>query len=139
VIDGGLRRLFRENVPGHWQSVETGGTGRGVPDSNFCLDGAEGWCEFKIATARAVALRPEQIGWILARVRAGGRVFVAVRRLCAPGPRREARDELWLIRGAGARELRQLGLPGAPEHLCGHWSGGPAHWPWSLVRRLLRS
>jgi hypothetical protein len=125
-MDGNLRLLFRQNLPEmHWQSVETGAVGPGVPDSNYCYKGAEGWVEFKVTSGWAVTLRPAQIGWLLRRARAGGRVFVAVRQ----------RDTLWLAAGGAAVALREAGLRGAPT--LGHWEGGPSQWPWTKIRRLL--
>lgn len=150
--DGGLRGLFRDNLPRfHWQSVETGMTGRGVPDSNFCAPpGIEGWVEFKQTEEWAVTLRPEQVGWLCRRARAGGRVFVAVRRWPAASRRREAADELWLLAGAAARELLDYGLPGGPRcpldasrlppgAFLSVWPGGPARWDWDAVAVTLTS
>lgn len=151
MIDGGLRQLFRKHLPlADWQSVETGGTGRGVPDSNYCFPnpsggfGTEGWIEFKTTEGYAVRLRPEQIAWMCRRARRGGRVFVAVRRWCSAGPRREAADELWLVAGAGGPELLTVGLggltstPRGPKWpLLGAWHGGPARWHWPAVAALL--
>lgn len=138
-VDGGLRTLFREKLREgfHWQSIETGGTGRGIPDSNYCCDGIEGWVEFKQTEGWAVTLRPEQIGWLVTRSMRGGRVFIAVRRQHDGGVRRgESVDELWLLRGAAARELRTQGLQGGVGVL-GVWSGGPAGWDWQGVRARL--
>lgn len=138
MIDGGLRLLFRQNVRAHWQSVETGMTGRGIPDSNYCMQtpsgGIEGWVEFKLTSGWSVTLRPEQVGWHLARARAGGRTFIAVRRNNRP----KRIDELWLCRGAFARELKTGGLRGAPpEAVLGAWPGPPARWPWPEVSAAL--
>ena len=132
--DGELRKLFRENlVRGwHWQSVETGGTGRGVPDANFCRDGVEGWIEFKLARGRRAGLRPEQIGWIAARSRAGGRVFVAVRRKTGSG------DELRLYLGDSVRELASRGIPEGPSPLLVE-TGGPNLWNWEKIECELTS
>lgn len=134
-IDGGLRALFAERLPAfHWQSVETGLTGRGVPDSNYCYAGVEGWCEFKFTQGLAVPIRPEQIGWHMRRHRAGGRTFIVVRRTCAEGPRRAAADELYLYTGADARDLRAVGLRMPPLRL---YEGGPARWDWAGVALVL--
>lgn len=137
--DGGLRNLFRDKLRDfHWQSIETGGTGRGVPDLNGCLRGVELWVECKVTAGWAVTLRPEQIGWLCRRARAGGRVFVAVRRCCPSGPRRTAADELWLLLGHHAPDLRTGGLPRGPSRaVLGMWPGGPARWPWPAVRAAL--
>jgi len=135
MIDGGLRKLFREHLPMvHWQSIETGGTGRGVPDTNGCFRGCEFWVEFKQTSGWVVSLRPEQIAWMSRRERSGGRTFIAVRRKCTPGPRRQATDEIHLIRGSWAAEIASLGLKSAPDgSVCGWWHGGVAAWPWMKI------
>lgn len=140
MMDGNLRKLFKDHLPDfHWQSIETAGTGRGVPDSNYCFKGSEGWVEFKITKGYSVGLRPEQTAWILRRVRAGGRVFVAVRRQRSAGPRTgDAVDQLWLLHGAHAASIKRDGLKKVdPGALAGVWDGGPAHWGWAALRGLL--
>ncbi len=137
--DGSLRGLFRNHLRRdfHWQSIETGGTGRGVPDSNYCCNGIEGWVEFKQTTGWAVTLQPEQIAWLVVRAKAGGRVFIAVRRLDTGGPRKgDASDELWLLRGSFARELKHDGLRCSAAVLCA-WGGGPSAWDWNRVKTYL--
>jgi hypothetical protein len=131
-IDDGLRLLFRQRLPAvDWQAIETGGTGKGVPDLNGCMDGNEVWIEMKMTAHWAVQkMRPEQVAWIERRVRHGGRVFVAVRR---------AHDELWLLAPGAARPLimgvRLSDLPA--DLILGRWSGGPARWNWAEVAFLL--
>ncbi len=138
-IDGGLRSLFRANLPKfHWVSVESGATGSGIPDMNYCCDGDEGWIEMKQTPGHRVPLRPEQVGWIARRVRAGGRVWIAVRQRAPKGPRREARDALWLIPGADAKVALLEGLTGRHADLewpC--WEGGPAAWRWDHIAAQL--
>lgn len=145
-IDGGLRSLFREHlIKFDWTSIESGLTSAGIPDSNFCRDGEEGWIEFKRATGWAVTLEPEQVGWICRRVRYGGGVWIGVRQQAPAGPRREARDALWLIPGALAREAKVGGLRAMNEHtaamgrypLVQVWQGGPAVWAWDAVGAAL--
>lgn len=138
-LDGGLRTLFRERLPQvHWQSIETGSTGRGIPDSNGCYRGCEFWVEFKQTQGYAVTLRPEQVAWIFRRARAGGKVIIAVRRQCTAGPRRSGADELWLLDGFYAREVRQHGLRSLPQQaVLLSCAGGPASWDWSAVLRCL--
>ena len=94
-IDGGLRALFRQNIPTFmWTSIETGGTGRGISDSNYlAAGGIEGWIEYKTTTIHAVGMRPEQVGWIDRRHRLGGRVWIAIRQVRKDG------DFLHLIPG----------------------------------------
>lgn len=128
--DGGLRTLFHNNLKRgmHWTVMENGVFSPGVPDSNFACRGVEGWVEHKMTDGWAVTLRPAQVGWLLRRARAGGRVFVAVRR---------AGGELWLCRGSAADKLKASGLRGNPKAVLGVWSGGPAGWDWEEVRELL--
>jgi hypothetical protein len=109
-----------------WQPVETGGTGRGIPDVNYCFEGREGWVENKIAQGAKglrFALRPEQIGWIERRARNKGRVFIAVRREVE----KSLIDQLWLFGPEHARctVLDDKALPAR-----GVWSGGPRNWNW---------
>jgi len=133
--DGGLRSLFRKHLPTFdWQSIETAMTGGGVPDSNYCAQGSEGWIEFKRTSHWSVTLRADQIGWILRRRRHGGRVFIAVRR----GGERQ--DELWLCHGSFAKELKLYGLRKCPpEAILGRWMDGPSRWDWKAVSEHLLS
>jgi Holliday junction resolvase len=95
--DDGLRQVFTTHIVAHWQAIETGGTGKGVPDLNGCRGGVDVWIEMKRARHWTVPeMKPEQVGWIERRERNGGRVFVAVRR---------AHDELWLLKPGAARLL----------------------------------
>jgi hypothetical protein len=127
--------LFRKNLPGHWQSIETGGTGRGVPDSNYCINGKEGWVEFKCCDAQKVVIRPEQVAWIHRRVREGGRVWIATRRQHSGGPRKgDPCDELFLTPGSDILALCEDGLFGATYH---SFANGPARWDWEAVGRIL--
>lgn len=111
-VDGGLRALFRKNLPtAMWQSIETGGTGLGVPDAYYCFpNGVCGWIEFKLTKGYAVGLRPEQVGWAERHSRMGGRTTIAVRRHAEAGKRRAAVDELYLFEGTEARQLKESGL-----------------------------
>lgn len=139
-VDGGLRPLFREKlkVGAHWQTIETGDVSLGVPDSNYCIGGDEGWVEYKQTDAWAVGIRKEQSAWLLTRHMRGGRAFVAVRRRHDGGPRKgPAVDELWLCQGQYAGLLKDYGLQCEEINWCGVWSGGPAHWDWAAVRRWL--
>jgi hypothetical protein len=158
-IDDGLRALFHRHLPHprDLQNVELGLTGAGVPDLNFCVEGAEGFVEMKATRRWSVDLKPEQIGWIVTRCRHGGRVLIAVRRRAAGGPRTESADELFLFRGVYARELRAGGIRWAldydvpasssaprrgslaPHPLLGQWTGGPKRWSWDEVRWLMMS
>jgi hypothetical protein len=139
TTDGGLRKLVRKHIPDfHWQAVETGGTGQGIPDDNFCREGTEGWVEHKLTATMAVPLRAEQVGWIERRRRNGGRVFILIRRTHAGGPRLGPPvDDVWLFPGDAARGLLDHGLRSNSTYPLCIGSSGPAHWPWELIRSLL--
>lgn len=143
-IDGGLRRLFRKNLPEYfWTSIETGGTGLGIPDSHYLLEGASGWIEYKQTDGHAVTLTEFQAAWLCRCARCGGRAWVAVRRHHTGGSRRGPPvDELYLFPGALAAAARAGGLrePRVAETCAREgmpWPGGPAHWPWAAVGALL--
>ncbi len=143
-IDGGLRSLFRQHLPQFdWQSIESGLTGAGIPDSNYCREGREGWIEYKRTTGWTVPLEPEQVGWIARRARYGGRVLVAVRQLAPAGPRTAARDSLWVVGAAHVKEAKADGLRAlwAPPALAGGtlqvWHGGPVAWNWRAIAARL--
>lgn len=143
TTDNGLRPIFHTHLrQAQWTAVETGGTGRGIPDSEYCFPGGvSGWIEFKATNGWTIDLKTEQIGWLLRRVRAGGRAFVAVRRQTLYGPRRGAAvDELWLFPASAAKEIKLLGLKNhAPGVVLGCWPGGPAKWNWAAVLGHLTS
>ena len=127
-MDGRLRQLFQQRLPEfHWQAVETGGTGLGIPDLNFCCTGIEGWIELKQTQAWRVRVSPEQVGWAERRLRHGGRVFVAVRR---------KDTELYLLTGSAMRALAQ-GDEKLPALALAFWTGGPHNWDWVDIKSLL--
>ena len=128
--DGDLRALFRRHIKGHWQRVD--GI-PGVPDTNYCIDGTEGWIEFKATRYNAVKFRSTQPSWLMRRSAAGGRGWVAIRRwrLLIKRPI----DQLWMVPGHLAVDLSRHGLPMGT--LVGE--NGPDRWNWALVRSLLIS
>lgn len=134
--DGGLASIFKNKLPHiHFQSVETWSTGQGVPDVNYCFEGSEGWIELKKTEAIKVNISPEQIAWAERRIRAGGNVFLAVRRICKAGPRRKSRDELWLFNGSDIRAVYLKGLTIEP---IGLWEYGPSAWGWKELADILK-
>lgn len=137
--DGGLRAEFRDRLPHFdFQSVETGGTGLGVPDTNFCYNGAEGWIEFKQTDAWAVPLRTEQTGWLACRARHGGYVYVGVRRWHDGGPRRGPPvDQFWLLAGGASVAIKQNGLVREAKYVLGVWDDGPGRWDWEAISKIL--
>ncbi len=110
-----------------WQAVETGSTGRGIPDLHYCFPGGvSGWIEAKKTTGWAVSISPEQIAWNEQYTRMGGRCFIAVRR--QGSARGIGRDELWLFEGNQVRALSEKGLK-CGTHLA-KYEDGPAKWDW---------
>lgn len=137
MVDGGLRKLFRERVDGDWQSIEAESVGRGVPDANYCIEGIEGWIEFKQTTGWTVDLRPEQIGWLQRRARNGGRVTIAVRQRAPAGKRRDKRDIIWLLPGSEAGAWKSNGLGVLERKPLYMKPGGPSDWDWQEIRGIL--
>jgi hypothetical protein len=140
--DDGLRSLITRYLPHphHIQAIELSLRQRGVPDMNICIDSIETWLELKATAGWAVMLRPGQIGWAVTRIRHGGRVTIAVRRRTLGGKRVKPADELWLLDGKFARELKADGLRWALSHppaLLGRWTGSPKAWQWDEVRATL--
>jgi len=140
-IDAGLRKTFHTNLAAmHWTAIETGGTASGVPDSNYCYNGIEGWCEYKRTNGWKVNLRTFQISWIQSHVRAGGRVWLAVRRVNQGGPKLgKPVDELWLISGRFVESVTDQGIdPRLINYpVYGRWHGGASNWDWEQIRTAL--
>lgn len=138
MIDDGLRALFHTNLRNsfHWQAIESGLTGGGIPDSNYCTVGIEGWVEHKASKAVAIVFRPDQIGWHLRRYRAGGRTFIAVRQRHSGGPRLGSPiDRLYLYPGRMVKELALTGLRVKPLE---RFENGPSRWDWERVAWRLK-
>lgn len=143
-MDGGLRALFRCHLPTwHWNSIESGMTGSGIPDSEYCAPGGiTGWVEHKKSSAWVLDhnLSPSQVAWLGRRARMGARCFIAVRRYHDGGPRKgPAVDELWLVRGASGAVLKAGGLQALEQKrdILGIWWKGPKKWDWGAVGQHL--
>jgi Holliday junction resolvase len=132
TIDGGLSGIFQSHLPKgiHWVRIESGFTMRGIPDANYCFNKKEGWVEFKVTHGNIVGLRPEQVGWLLRRSRAGGRCNIAVRK------KTRSVDELYLIPGKDADRVKETGLKEILTGWC-IWDGGPANWNWKTIESVL--
>ena len=70
-----IRRNLTEPI---WQRIETGGTGRGIPDVFGAFGGECCWVELKIAKGNRVDLRPEQIAWLIKFGQTGLKTFILV-------------------------------------------------------------
>lgn len=129
MSDGDLRKIFRKHLqPKGFDlaAIETGATDGGTPDMNGCCGGVEFWCENKKADHWRATIRPAQVGWAERRLRAGGRVFCAVRR---------ADTELWLFHSSHLRTLCDARLDAVPR--LGWWTGGAARWNWDEIATIL--
>lgn len=84
----------------HWQRIESGATGRGVPDINGCFQGRDIWIELKTVKQGALVLTWTQVVWHERRVRAGGTTFIL------------AADDAqwWLWHGRDARIVHAAGI-----------------------------
>jgi hypothetical protein len=139
VVDGSLRKIFRQRLPRFmWTSIESGLSAQGVPDSWYVTKGGrQGWIEYKLTMGWSVALRPAQVGWISQVTRLGGHVHIAVRRSVPSGARRRAADELWLVRGEAVAKLKREGLRSLGRDDVAVWDGGPSSWNWLDVENVL--
>jgi len=81
--EASLWALLKEHLPkeAHFQRIETGGTGKGVPDVNYCYEGKEVWIELKSIEGLKSTLTPFQIAWIYNRYRSGGNTFILMRKI----------------------------------------------------------
>lgn len=93
----------------HHQRIETGSTGRGIPDVNLCWRGVEVWVEMKVVQGRRVELRPEQVAWHVRRTRAGGRSWIFAREKKS-GPRVGEVDRLYLWPGKYSVSVSEKGV-----------------------------
>lgn len=139
--DGGLTKLFVSKLGtfGHFQTVETGGTGQGVPDLNYNIGGFEGWIEMKTTgTNRIPSLEAHQVAWAERRGRAGGKVFLAVRKKHDGGARLGAPiDHLVLFNAVNSsRIILEHGMNMATP-LYVSPANGPKSWDWDAVRKIL--
>jgi hypothetical protein len=118
----------------HWQSIESGATGGGIPDLNGCFAGVEVWIECKRATGKTLTrcseIRPTQIAWAERRVRHFGRVFLAIRR------HDKTIDELLLYPASALRQFHDGAWLGEIKPLI-QCAGGPAKWHWNTIEQML--
>jgi|TARA_R100001530_G_scaffold2356_3_gene3960 Holliday junction resolvase len=88
-----------------WQRIETGGTGRGIPDVFGAYKGVCCWVELKIARGNKVHLTPEQTAWLIKFARAEVRTFILV------GTNKKT---MYLFSGNEAREVLDHGIKHRP-------------------------
>lgn len=132
MIDGGLYKLLKKNLPQvNWQRIEIGGTGHGVPDLNFCYQGIEGWLELKKDTKGRMDIRPEQIGWIIERLRHGGLVRIAVRLQTTYS------DVLIIFDGSIVEKMETKSVERNLPLAIDFWEGGPKLWDWAEILQAI--
>tara|TARA_R110000787_G_scaffold142510_1_gene256116 strand:+ start:1782 stop:2195 length:414 start_codon:yes stop_codon:yes gene_type:complete len=110
--------LLKSHLPTdcHHQRIETGSTGRGIPDVNLCWQEREVWVELKVVQGRRVAVSPEQCAWHYRRHRAGGVTFIMARDK-ADGVRKGKYDRIYLWHGRSATDLLDRGLDVEPLYV----------------------
>lgn len=133
TTDGGLPLLLMKelNERGFACRIETGGTGRGIPDIHYVIEGEAGWIECKFTSGNAIDIRPEQCAWAERYARNRGRVFLAIRQ--KKDNTRGKVDRLWLL---GPQHIRLKKLDEANALLVA--DGGPARWNWDAIMELLK-
>lgn len=90
----------------HWDRIESS-TSKGIPDLDICHKGRCTKVELKYEKGNQVHLRPEQRNWINKRIKAGGRVYILVKRQTAKV------DQIEIYNGLAANSLynREFVLP----------------------------
>lgn len=91
------------------QRIETGSTGRGIPDVNLCWMGRDIWVELKIVMGSRVSLRPEQVAWAYRRTKAGGTVWILARDKF-DGVRKGKGDRIFIWPGSCAADVLENGI-----------------------------
>ena len=104
-----LWKQLKKNLPRvHWTRIESGLTGRGIPDLEGCHDGVAVWVELKIIQNHLVNLTRNQAAWHQARHDAGGISFILA---CDPNAHLIMGPTLFLWPGEQARPLASKGFP----------------------------
>ncbi len=118
-LEKNLWGLLQSHLPRKkcdYQRIETGSTGRGIPDVNICYKGSEVWIELKIVKGRKVGLTSEQVAWHYRRARAGGVTWILARDK-AKGPRKGTYDKLYLWPGSASVAVKQQGILAPCPHI----------------------
>ena len=110
-LENTLWALFKKHLPKGCDSqrIETGGTGRGIPDVNLCYQGQEVWVELKVVSGRKINITAEQCAWHYRRVRAGGKTYIVARDK-ADGVRKGKYDKLYVWSGEHAVAVQESGI-----------------------------
>ena len=103
-------KLVKSHLPvgAHWQRIETGSTGTGIPDINICFKGKEIWVELKLIKGKRVDLTPTQVAWLMKRAKAGGHTWILARHTY-DGVRIGKGDNIYLWKGIHAKTVKENG------------------------------
>tara|TARA_R110000803_G_scaffold1629_4_gene5270 strand:- start:3224 stop:3634 length:411 start_codon:yes stop_codon:yes gene_type:complete len=104
-------KLVKSHLPAgaHWQRIETGSTGTGIPDVNICYKGKEIWVELKLIKGKRVDLSPTQVAWHMQRAKAGGITWILARHTY-DGVRKGKGDNIYLWQGNLAKVVKEIGI-----------------------------
>jgi|TARA_R100001163_G_C5057478_1_gene193991 Holliday junction resolvase len=106
VRENNLWQTFKRNLKEPlWQRIETGGTGRGIPDVFGVLNGLCCWVELKVARGNKVNLSAEQVAWLIKFGQTGLPTFILVG---------TDKRTIYLFSGMEAREVLDNGLKHEP-------------------------
>ena len=106
-LESNLWDLFKRHLPDNvdYQRIETGGTGKGVPDVNICDMGRDFWVELKMIDGNKIRkLKPEQIAWHWKRTRVGGKTWFLARK------KTDKVDQIYLWSGHKGPDLLRTGI-----------------------------
>jgi len=128
-------KLFIKHLPkdAHHQRIETGDTGRGIPDINIGYDSREYWVELKVVKGRQIKLSPEQIAWHFRRTRAGGVTWIIAQDKYE-GVRKGKGDVIYAWEGQHSMTVADKGLNFDAKY---KWEG-PFNWP-EIMWRLFNA
>lgn len=110
--------MFKKHLPEKcdYQRIETGGTGRGIPDVNLCWRGIEIWVELKVVSGKKINITAEQCAWHYRRVRSGGRTFIVARDK-VDGVRKGKYDKMYVWSGTEAVNVQEKGIAAENCHI----------------------
>jgi DNA-directed RNA polymerase specialized sigma54-like protein len=98
-----LYQTLKNSLPKvHWQRIETGALGTGVPDVNACWQGNEFWIELKIGTIQSVNLSAQQCAWHTRRATRGGISWILIHD--------PSKHQIWCVPGSQSVSLRNRTL-----------------------------
>lgn len=81
-----VRKYLADKIHGHVVQIESHATSAGVPDTNFCVKGVDGWIEIKFVRGKnKIKVRNTQKTWFRRRLAAGAtNLFLFLRHEISP-------------------------------------------------------